>query len=78
MNRSMVQPWVSPLDLLLQACLWKGLKSRPLALPHIPHLWLAYLDDIFVIQQAKHSQQLLQHINSKDPHLQFTIEEQNQ
>ena len=31
----------------------------------------------FVIQEAKCSQQLLQHINSKDPHIQFTIEEPN-
>ena len=37
-----------------------------------------YVDDTFVIQQAKHSQQLLQHINSQDLHIQFTIEELTQ
>ena len=36
------------------------------------------MEDTFVIQQAKHSQQLLQHINSQDPHIQFTTEEPNQ
>ena len=36
------------------------------------------MDDTFVIQEAKHSLQLLQHINSQDPHIQFAIEESNQ
>ena len=48
------------------------------ALPHTPCLWLSYVDDTFVIQEAKDSQQLLQIINSHDPHIQFTIEEPNQ
>ena len=40
---------------------------------HTPHLWLRYVDDTFVIQEAKYSQQLLQHINAQDPHIQFTV-----
>ena len=36
------------------------------------------MDATFVIQDAKHSQQLLQHTNTQDPHIQFTIEEPNQ
>ena len=48
------------------------------SVPHPPHLWLGYMDDTFVIQEAKHSQQLFQHINSQDPHIQFTTEEPNQ
>ena len=39
-----------------------------------PHLWLRYVDDTFVIQQAVHSHQFLQHINSHDQHIQFTME----
>ena len=77
-NSSMVQPWVPLLALLLPNCLWNSLKSRPLALPHMPHLWLRYMDDTLVIQEAKHGQKLLQHINSQDSNIQFTIEEQNQ
>ena len=45
--------------------------------PH-PHLWLRFVDDTIVIQQAKHSQQLLQNINSQDPHIPFTTEEPKQ
>ena len=43
-----------------------------------PHLWLRYTDDTFVIQETKHSQQLLQYTTSQDPHIQFTIDKLNQ
>ena len=67
---------ISPLiaNLFMEEFEVKALSS----VPHASHLWLRYMDDTFVIQEAKHSQQLLQHINSKDPHIQFTVEEPNQ
>ena len=34
-----------------------------------------FVDDSLVIQKAKHNQQLLHHINSQDPNIQFTVEE---
>ena len=74
MNRFMALSWVPPLAPSLPTCLWKSLKSRPLALPYNPCLWLRYVDDTSIIQKAKHSQQLLQHINSQDPNIQFTME----
>ena len=40
-----------------------------------PHLLIRYVDDTFVIQQAKHSHQFLQHFNSLDPHIQFIMED---
>ena len=43
--------------------------------PHPPRLWLRFVDDIYVIQKAEHSQLLLQHINTQDPYIQFTMEE---
>ena len=42
--------------------------------PHPPSLWLRFVDDTFVINKAEHSQDLLQHINNQDPHIQFTVE----
>ena len=42
--------------------------------PHPPSLWLRFVDDTFVINKAEHSQELLQHINNQDPHIQFTVE----
>ena len=43
--------------------------------PHPHGLLLRFVDDIYVIQKAEHSQLLLQHINTQDPHIQFTMEE---
>ena len=57
---------------------WKSSKSRPLALPNTPHLWIRYVNDTFVIQEAIHSQQPLEHINTQDPHIQSTVEEPDQ
>ena len=46
------------------------------ALSTAPHpLWLRFVDNTLVIHKAEHTKQLLQHINSKDPSIQFTVEE---
>ena len=42
--------------------------------PHPLSLWLRFVDDTFVITRPEHSWALLQHINSQDPHIQFTVE----
>ena len=52
----------------------KAKSSAPLP----PHLWLRFVDGTFIIQQAKHSQQLLWNINLQDPYIQFTTEDPNQ
>ena len=44
------------------------------SMPHLPSLWLRFVDDIFVINRAEHSHDLLHHINNHDPHIQFTVE----
>ena len=43
-----------------------------------PRLWKRYVDDTFVILQQSHREEFLQHINSVDPSIQFTIEEAKQ
>ena len=65
---------ISPLIALL---FMEGLRSKPLPLAHTPHLWLRFVNDIYVVQKAEHSQLLLQHINTQEPHIQFTMEEPN-
>ena len=42
--------------------------------PNPPSMWLRFVDDTFVINKAEHSQDLFQHINNQDPHIQFTVE----
>ena len=75
MNRSMVQPWVFPSAPHCQPVHGRVWSKSP---QHCPHLWLRFVDDTFVIQKAEHSQQLLHHINTQHPNIQFTVEEPNQ
>ena len=49
-------------------------KVKALSCTPPPSLWLRFVDDTFVINQAEHSLALLQHINSQDPTIQFTVE----
>ena len=42
--------------------------------PHPLRLWLRCVNDTFIIQQAEHSHQFLQYINSIDPHIQLNTE----
>ena len=40
-----------------------------------PRVWKRYVDDTLVVQQQKHQEEFLQHINTVDPSIQFTVEE---
>ena len=62
---------ISPLiaNIFMQEFEVKALRSTPPS-----SLWLRFVDDTFVINQAEHSQDLLKHINSQDPNIQFTVE----
>ena len=50
------------------------MSKRLSVLPPIPRFWHRYVDDTFVIQKEIHKQDFLQHINSVDPAIQFTVE----
>ena len=43
--------------------------------PHPPLMWKRFVDDTFVVIKAAHKQEFLEHINSIDPHIQFTSED---
>ena len=43
--------------------------------PHPPLMWKRFVDDTFVVIKAAHKQEFLGHINSTDPHIQFTSED---
>ena len=68
----------SPISPLLANLFMEEFEVKAINTTPTPHLWLRYVDDTFVIQQAEHSHQLLQHLNSQDPHIQFTMEDPNQ
>ena len=39
-----------------------------------PRYWFSFVDDTWVIQQSIHKQEFLEHINSIDPAIKFTVE----
>ena len=43
--------------------------------PTQPKMWLRYVDDTWVVQREENKQNLLQHINSVDPAIKFTVED---
>ena len=74
MSRYKVQLWdppSAPHSKHLHGRVWS---PGPQFLSPPPSLWLRFVDDTFVITKAEYIQDLLQHINSQDPHIQFTVE----
>ena len=43
--------------------------------PHLPRFWHRFVDDTFVIHKEVNKQDFLQHINSVDPAIRFTVED---
>ena len=37
-----------------------------------PRIWLRFVEDIFIVHKAEHTQQFFSHLNSLDPNIQFT------
>ena len=66
----------SPISPLIANMFMEEFEAKALqSAPDSPSLWVRFVDDTLVIQEAEHSQQFLQHINSQDPNIQFTVEE---
>ena len=49
-------------------------EQKALSTAPTPWLWQKYVDDTFIIQKEVNKQDFLQHINSVDPAIQFTVE----
>ena len=64
----------SPINPLIANIFMEEFEVKALSSTPPPSLWLRFVDDTFVINRAEHSQALLQHINSQDPCIQFTVE----
>ena len=43
--------------------------------PHPPSLWRRFVDDIFVAIQSAHKDSFIEHINSMDLSIHFTVED---
>ena len=50
-------------------------QKAPSTAPHPPRFWCRFVYDTFVIQKEVNKQGFLQHINSVDPAIKFTVED---
>ena len=64
----------SPVSPIIADLYMEYFEEKVLSTVSHPMLWWRYVDDIFVIQKEVNKQDFLQHINSVDPAIQFTVE----
>ena len=76
MNMLRVLPWVPQSAPLWPISTWSTKCSKQC--PHTPKFWHRYVDDTFVFHKEANKQGFLQHINSVDPAIRFTVEDNNQ
>ena len=64
-----------PISPLIANLFREEFESRAISsTPNPFKIWLRYVADTFVLQQAEHGHQFLQHITSTDPHIQLSTE----
>ena len=67
-------PMGSPVSPIVANLFLEHLEREALwSAPNPPRHWLMYVDDTFVIQQQANKQLFLDHINSRDPAIQFMV-----
>ena len=58
-------------NLFIENCEVKALSRAP----NPSHLWLRYVDDIFVVLKTSYKCEFLNHINAVEPNIKFTVKE---
>ena len=74
MNRLKEWHWAHWQALLLPICTWSILREKLLHLLSVPLGMVRFVDDTWVIQKQAHKQAFLDHINSINPAIRFTVE----
>ena len=64
----------SPLNPIVANLYMEHFERKALRSATTPQVWYRFVDDTWVIQQQAHKQSLLDHINSIDPSIKFTVE----
>ena len=65
----------SPVSPIVANIYMEYLEQKALSTAPPPKFWCRYVDDIFVIHKEASKQGFLQHINSVDPAIRFTVED---
>ena len=69
---------VSPVSPIVANLYMEYLEQKALSIAPTPKFWCRYVDDTFVIHKEVNKQGFLQHINSVDPAIRFTVEDNNE
>ena len=65
----------SPISPIVANIYMEAFETRAISTAlHPPRIWKRYVDDTFVLQQQACKEEFLQHINTVDPSIQFTVE----
>ena len=66
----------SPISQIVANIFMEAFENRAITTAlHPPRIWKRYADDTFVLQHQAHKEDFLQHINTVDQSIQFTVEE---
>ena len=65
----------SPVSPIVANLYMENLEQKALSTAPTPRFWHRYVDDTFVIHKEVNKQGFLQHINSVDPAIKFTVED---
>ena len=66
----------SPISLIVVHLYMEDFETKAInTAEYPPRIWKRYVDDIFVVIDAAKKEGFLEHINSIDPHIQFTTED---
>ena len=66
----------SPISPIVANLFMENFETKAISIsPHPPLMWKGFVDDICVIIKEAQKQEFLEHINSIDPHIQFTSED---
>ena len=66
----------SPISPIVANIFMEAFENRANTTALYPHsIWKRYVDDTFVLQHQSHKEEFLQHINTVDASIQFTVDE---
>ena len=69
-------PWALPISPIVANFYMENFETRAISTsPHPPLMWKRFVDDTCLIIKGGHRQEFLEHINSIDPHIQFSSED---
>ena len=65
----------SPISPIVANIFMEAFENKAIETATPTRIWKRYVDDTFVLQDQAHNEEFLQHINTVDPSIKFTVED---